>query len=59
MADFPRRIHLKTQKCPSCGDTMGAPSLDASAATLRVVCQKKACGYAIDLAWLGELPSAN
>ena len=59
MAQFPERIYLKTQKCPSCGDALGRPTLDMSAATLRVVCQKAACGYTIDLGWLGDLPSAN
>lgn len=59
MAHFPARIELKAHKCPSCGDALGIPTLDESEATLRVVCQKDACGYSIDLCWLGDLPSEN
>lgn len=60
MPEFPRRIALKKHKCPACGDALGAPTLSQFDATIRVVCGKEVCGYAVDLGWLGDLkPSAN
>ncbi|MDE2291908.1 MAG: hypothetical protein KGL53_07480 [Elusimicrobia bacterium] len=59
MADFPRRVELKRQNCPACGDALSRPVVDASSAVVRVVCRKEGCGYAIDLGWLGAPPSAN
>ena len=56
---FPTRIELKTYKCPKCGDGLSHPELFETEATLRVVCQKAACGYSIDLGWLGDAPNSN
>lgn len=55
MLAFPKRIALKKHKCPACGDELGLPTVDASAAVIQVVCRKDACGYAVDLGWLGDL----
>lgn len=39
---------------------MGRPALSTHDATVRVVCAKDTCGYAIDLGWLGDvMPSVN
>ncbi len=60
MPHFPERIELKQRKCPSCGDKLGRPALNPHDATVRVLCAKDACGYAIDLGWLGDvMPSVN
>jgi hypothetical protein len=60
MPEFPRRIALKKHKCPTCGDALGAPVLSEFDATIRVVCRKQDCGYAVDLGWLGDVkPSQN
>lgn len=60
MPEFPQRIALKKHKCPACGDELGGPTLSQLDLTVRVVCRKDACGYAVDLGWLGDKkPSAN
>jgi hypothetical protein len=55
MLEFPKRIALKKHKCPACGDELGLPVVSAAEAVVRVVCRKDACGYAVDLGWLGDL----
>lgn len=55
MPEFPKRIALKKHKCPTCGDELGTPTVDQAAAVIRVVCRKDACGYTVDLGWLGDL----
>lgn len=59
MLAFPKRIALKKHKCPTCGDELGLPVLDQPEATVRVVCAKDACGYAVDLGWLGDLNASQ
>lgn len=56
---FPSRIGLKAHKCPTCGEALGRPVLDRSDATIRVVCLKAECGYAVDLVWIGDLSSSE
>lgn len=59
MLEFSRRIALKKHKCPTCGDDLGTPVLSPSEAVVRVVCRKDACGWSVDLGWLGDLKAAQ
>ena len=57
---YPRQfISLKSGKCPQCGDRFGRPSLKEEELTVKAVCEKDGCDFAVDLFWLGDVDARS
>ena len=51
---YPKTFPLKASKCPECKEPLGRTAHDQDDNVVRVVCQKEACGYSLDLLWIGD-----